>query len=113
MDRYTSDTLKDNFEHCVNAWSKELMIKEFWNIYERLAVFERIGTSTEFARLKAELSAAKSDIAALLRDCECEHRHEYCKGASLEECSGHFPGDCSGAEWRGLDEESQNENTTE
>lgn len=53
--------------------------------------------------LETERDAAKADIAALLRGCECEHRHEYCRGSSLEECSRHWPGDCSGAEWRGLE----------
>lgn len=76
-------------------------IKEHHEALMRAQV-ENLRLERENERLKTENEAAKSDIAALLRGCECEHRHEYCKGTSLEECSGHWPGDCSEAEWRGL-----------
>lgn len=63
MERYTSDTLRSNFEHCVNAWSDELLRVEYWNIYERLTAYERTSlTPEEISTLKARLERAETEL---------------------------------------------------
>jgi hypothetical protein len=45
--RLTSPTLKQNFKHCVDAWSDELLRKEYWKLYDRLAAYEDTGKTPE------------------------------------------------------------------
>lgn len=104
----------DYCKHCSNSDKREFYVhpcpscihgnKDWFSLAEghELPSDEISTLKAENERMWTELEAAKSDIAAFLRDCVCEHRHEYCKGSDLEECSGDFPGDCSGAEWRGI-----------
>lgn len=47
MDRYTSNTLKQNLKHCVDAWSDELLRTEYWKMYDRLAAYEDTGLTPE------------------------------------------------------------------
>lgn len=47
MERLTSPTLKQNFKHCVDAWSDELLRKEYWKLYDRLAAYEDTGLTPE------------------------------------------------------------------
>ncbi|MCL2670508.1 MAG: hypothetical protein FWF10_00535 [Clostridiales bacterium] len=53
----------------------------------------------EVDRLTAERDAAVADIKALLMECECEHRHDYCKRGY--EPNGCTSDNCNDAEWRG------------
>lgn len=45
-----------------------------------------------------ERDAAICDINSILRNCDCEVRHEYCKFRYSDDCDG-----CDLAEWRGIE----------
>lgn len=61
-ERLTSPTLKSNFKHCVDAYSKELLTKCYWEIYDRLCEYENIGLSPE------EIDTLKSENARLAEE---------------------------------------------
>ena len=78
------------------CYAEEAREFEYW-----LADGGLIELLVENERLTQERDAAIADISRLIRECECEHRHDFCASAKDSECSGHWPGDCSGAKWRG------------
>lgn len=59
MERLTSPSLKDNFKHCVDAWSDDLLRAEYWRLYDALAAYEDTGlppeTCAEYKKFEDEL----------------------------------------------------------
>lgn len=102
-DRLTSPTLKSNFKHCVDAYSKELLTKCYWEIYDKLCAYEEKALSPE------EIDTLKSENARLTEElkqsvklpckvgdtvyviCECKDIHmrcddDYLTGTGNVEC---------------------------
>lgn len=64
-DRLTSQTLKSNFKHCVDAYSKELLTKCYWEIYDKLCAYEDTGLSPEEIK---EMQADSSRLTEQLKN---------------------------------------------